>query len=180
VALSIDTLYYHRAVELWTADVDKPEAYRQVTSGVVYNIPGMQTPKNTLVTAQSQLRYVQLKIINGDNPPLRLQQVTVAWPQYHLYFIPEASRRYVLYCGSEQRRAPVYELRHVLPFDPATLVHYPAVSVGPLQQSPAYRPPAAQKLWFFTDKSLFTGLILLLACGLGVWMYRLIQRLPAQ
>jgi hypothetical protein len=180
VALSIDTLYYHRAIELWTADVDKPEAYRRVTSGVVYNIPGMQTPKNTLVAAQSQLRYVQLKIVNGDNPPLRLQHVTVAWPQYHLYFIPEAGRRYTLYCGSEQRRAPVYELRHVLPFHPATLVHYPAVSVGPLQQNPAYHPPATHKPWFFTDKSLFTGLILLLACGLGVWMYRLIQRLPVQ
>ena len=180
VALSIDTLYYHRAVELWTADVDKPEAYRRVASGVVYNIPGMQTPRNTLYTSQAQLQYVQLKIVNGDNPPLQLQHVTVAWPQYHLYFIPEAGRRYALYYGSEQRRAPVYELRHVLPFNPTTLVHYPVAPVGPLQQSPAYRPPAAQKLWFFTDKSLFTGLILLLACGLGVWMYRLMQRLPAQ
>jgi hypothetical protein len=178
--LSIDTLYYHRAVELWTAEVDKPEAYRRVASGVVYNIPGMQTPRNALYTSQAQLQYVQLKIVNGDNPPLRLQHVTVAWPQYHLYFIPEAGRRYALYCGSEQHRAPVYELRHVLPFNPATLMHYPVVPVGPLQQNPAYRPPAAQKPWFFTDKSLFTGLILLLACGLGVWMYRLMQRLPAQ
>jgi hypothetical protein len=180
VTLAIDTLYYHRAVELWTADVDKPEAYRQIAGGVVYNIPGMQTPRNTVVAPQAQRRYVQLKIVNGDNPPLRLQHVTVAWPQYHLYFIPEAGRRYALYCGSEQRRAPVYELQHVLPFNPTRLVQYPEVSVGPLRQSPAYRPPAAQKQWFFSDKSLFTGLILLLACGLGVWMYRLIQRLPVQ
>jgi hypothetical protein len=180
VTLAIDTLYYHRAVELWAAEVDKPEAYRRIADGVVYNIPGMQTPRNTVVVPQAQRRYVQLKIVNGDNPPLRLQHVTVAWPQYHLYFIPEAGRRYALYCGSEQRRAPVYELRHVLPFNPATLVQYPVVPVGPLQQSPAYRPSAAQKQWFFTDKSLFTGLILLLACGLGVWMYRLIQRLPIQ
>jgi hypothetical protein len=179
VTLSIDTLYYHRAVELWTADVDTPEAYRQVASSVVYNIPGMQIPRNTLRTSQAQLRYVQLKIVNGDNPPLRLQQVTVAWPRHHLYFIPEAGRRYALYCGSEQRRAPVYELRYVLPFNPAGLVGYPVVSVGPLQQNPAYRPSASQNQ-FFTDKSLFTGLVLLLACALGVWMYRLIQRLPAQ
>jgi hypothetical protein len=46
--------------------------------------------------------------------------------------------------------------------------------------SAVHLPPAAQKLWFFTDKSLFTGLILLLVCSLGVWMYRLMQRLPAQ
>ena len=180
VALSVDTLYYHRAVELWTADVDKPEAYRRVASGVVYHIPGMPAPRATLVTPLSQPRYVQLKIINGDNPPLRLQQVTIAWPQYHLYFIPEAGRRYTLYCGSEQSRVPVYELRHVLPFDPVTLRQYPEVAVGQLQQNPTYRQPAAPKPWYRTDKTLLTGVILLLASGLSGWIYRLMQQLPAR
>ena len=180
VTLSVDTLYYHRAVELWTADIDQPEAYRRIASGVVYHIPGMPAPRATLVTPLSQPRYVQLKIINGDNPPLRLQQVTIAWPQYQLYFIPEAGRRYTLYCGSEQSRVPVYELQHVLPFDPVTLRQYPVVAVGQLQQNPTYRQPAAPKPWYRTDKTLLTGVILLLAGGLSGWIYRLMQQLPAR
>jgi hypothetical protein len=179
VRLSVDTRYYYRTVELWTADIDKPEAYRRVVSGVVYHIPGMQTPRTTLVTPSVQSPYVQLHIINGDNPPLRVQHVTVAWPQYQLYFIPEADRRYTLYCGNAHSRAPVYEVRHVLSADPVTLNQYPVVALGPVQQNPTYRPSPAQKPWYRTDKTLFTGAILLFACGLGVWMYRLMQRLPA-
>jgi hypothetical protein len=180
VTLSIDTLYYHRTVELWTADVDKPEAYHRMASGVVYHIPGMPAPRASLVTPLAQPRYVQLKIINGDNPPLRLQHITIAWPQYQLYFIPEAGRRYTFYCGSEQSRVPVYDLRHVLPFDPVTLQQYPVVTVGQLQQNPTYRPPAALQPWYRTAKTLLTGVILLLASGLGVWIYRLMQQLPAR
>jgi hypothetical protein len=67
----------------------------------------------------------------------------------------------------------------VLSSDPDILRQYPVVTVGQLQQNPTYRPSPAEKPWYRTDKTLFTGLILLLACGLGVWIYRLMQRLPA-
>jgi hypothetical protein len=180
VRLSVDSRYYYRAVELWTAHTDAPEAYRRVASGVVYNIPGMHTPRATLVTPPVPAPYMQLHIVNGDNPPLRVRHVSVAWPQYQLYFIPEAERRYTLYCGNPQSRAPVYEVRHVLPADPVILRQYPVVAVGQLQQNPTYRPSPTQTLWYRTDKTLFTGVLLLLTGGLGVWIYRLMRRLPAR
>ena len=53
-------------------------------------------------------------------------------------------------------------------------------AVEQLQQNPTYRQPAAPKPWYRTDKTLLTGVILVLASGLGVWIYRLMQQLPAR
>jgi hypothetical protein len=127
LALQVDNAYYYRQVELWATDADRQDAYRQLAHGVIYKIPGMSTAKNTLAIHQPQRSYVQVKILNADNPPLRVQQVDLAWVRQNLYFIPEAGRRYTLYCGGAQVQSPTYELRYLLPADQATLQHYTAV-----------------------------------------------------
>jgi hypothetical protein len=180
LTLRVDNVYYHRQVELWTADADREDAYRQVARGVIYKIPGMPTAKNTLSAHQPQQSYVQVKILNADNPPLRLQQVELAWVRQNLYFIPEAGRRYTLYCGGAQVHSPTYELRHLLPAGHATLQHYTAVSTGELRPNPDYKPRLAQEAWSAFEKTLFVVVLLLLAGGMGFWLYRLMQHLPAR
>jgi hypothetical protein len=180
LTLQVDNVYYHRQVELWAADMDKEEAYHQLTHGVIYKIPGMPTAKNTLLIHQPQQSYMQVKILNGDNPPLRVQQVDLAWVRQNLYFIPEAGRRYTLYCGGEQVHSPTYELRHLLPAEHAKLQHYTAVSTDELRQNPNYRPHPAQDARSAFEKTLFMVVLLLLAGGMGFWLYRLMQHLPAR
>lgn len=180
LTLTVDNPYYHRQVELWAADTDGEEAYQRVASGVVYKLPGVQTADNTLRLHPPQQPYLRLKILNGDNPPLRLQQVEVAWVRQNLYFIPEAARRYTLYFGAEQMRPPAYELQRLLPADYTRLTHYAVWSIGDVQPNPDYYPRRPENRRGRTEKILLTTVVLVLACGMGWWVYRLLKRLPAQ
>lgn len=175
VTLGVDNPYFHRRVELWAADTDTDDAYRQVTSGTIYKLPGMAASDTRLrVSPPSTYAYVRLKILNSDNPPLRLQQVELAWVRQHLYFIPTAGRHYTLYFGAEEMRAPVYELQRLLPAQHARLEHYAAVSLGDVQPHPHYkaRPSQDSKQ---VEKTLLTVGVLVLAGALGLWAYRLLK-----
>ena len=68
-----------------------------MASGAIYKLPGVATADNTLRVQHAQSSYLRLKILNGDNPSLRLQQVEAAWIRQNLYFIPAAGRRYTRY-----------------------------------------------------------------------------------
>jgi hypothetical protein len=172
--LTIDNPYYFRRVELWAADTDKDAAYRQVANGAVYKLPGVASAHTTLRVSYPQSPYLRLKILNGDNPPLRLQQIEAAWIRQNLYFIPAAGRRYTLYFGGAPQRPPEYELRRLLPAQPAQLEQYTAVWLGDIQPQPHYTPGLRQ--WQGgMEKTLLTVIVLVLASGLGLWAYRLLK-----
>jgi hypothetical protein len=176
LTLRVDNVYYYRQVELWAAESDQDKAYHQVASGVIYKVPGMPASHNTLTVQQAQRPYLRVKIHNGDNPPLRVPRLELAWVRVFLYFIPEASRRYTLYCGNPEIRAPAYELRHLLPTEAGRLQQYPLVTVADLQANPAYRPvrePSRQ-----VETIVLSVVILGLTAGLGLWLYRLLRKLP--
>jgi hypothetical protein len=156
-------------------DTDKDDAYQPVVSGVIYKLPGVATTDNTLRVQHAQSSYLRLKILNGDNPPLRLQQVEAAWIRQNLYFIPAAGRRYTLYFGGEQMRAPEYELRRLLPAQPTRLEQYAAVSLGDIQPHARYNPRAAQGMSTQVEKTLLSVVVLVLAGSLGFWAYRLLK-----
>ena len=172
LTLTVDNPYYHRRVELWAADTDKDDAYHQVARGVIYKLPGVVSADNTLRVQHVQSPYLRLKILNGDNPPLRLQQVEAAWVRRNLYFIPAAGRRYTLYFGNGQMRAPEYELRRLLPAQHTALEQYAVVSLGDVQPHTRYTPRPAQGK---VEQTLLTVVVLVLVCGLGFWAYRLLK-----
>jgi len=175
MTLTVDNPYYHRRVELWATATDQDDAYHQVASGVVYKLPGVASADTTLRVEHPPAPYLRLKILNGDNPPLRLQQVEAAWVRQNLYFIPAAGRRYTLYFGAEQMRAPEYELRRLLPAQPTLLEQYASVSLGDIQPHAHYNPRLGQGSGRQVEKTLLTVIVLILAGGLGWWAYRLLK-----
>jgi len=180
VTMHLDNLYYHRQVELWVGDRESAEAYHQVASDVIYKIPGMAVAKNTLSLHQSQQHYVRLKVRNGDNPPLRIRQVDIAWVPLHLYFIPEESRRYTLYYGSEHQRPPVYELRHLLTAEQAARQVVMTASFGESQRNPDYRPRPDQKRQHVFENTLLLAVIVVFTAALSLWLYRLVRSMPGR
>ncbi len=179
ISLTIDNPYYYRRVSLWAADTDAKEEYRQVATGLVYKIPGMNAPENTLDFRQPQRPFLRLEIINDDNPPLRLQQVDLAWERRNLYFIPESGRRYFLYFSNEQIAAPDYELTSILAHQSAT-PPFRELTTGAVQENPAYHPSLARGAQERIEKTVLVGMVLLLAGVMGVWVYRLMKNIPAR
>ncbi|MGE3536635.1 MAG: DUF3999 family protein [Candidatus Tectimicrobiota bacterium] len=175
LTLQIENSYYHRRVEVWSAEREQEDAYQQRAHGVIYKLPGVATAETALHVPPGLAPYVRLKIVNGDNPPLRLQAVELTWVRHYLYFVPAAGRRYTLVVGNTRVQPPVYELHHLLPTQSAARAQYPVVALGALQPQARYRPALAPGVASRTATVLVTLLVLFLATGLGWWAYRLLK-----
>src|SRR5262249_54564024 len=116
---------------------------------------------------------------NGDNPPLRLQQIEVAWGRRYLYFIPEAGRHYLFYFGNDDVVSPDYELKNVLSASLAALP-YTELSTGAVQHNPDYHPSLARSTHAQIERSLLISVVLLLSGLMGVWVYRLMKNLQVR
>jgi hypothetical protein len=177
-SLKIKNTYYYRSIELWVAATDDEQSYQRVAQDVVYKIPGISSEKNTITYNQSQHAYVRLKVINHDNPPLQVEEVTIEWIRRNLYFIPEASRRYTLYCGGENIPTPRYELQKLVPDQHEQLMRYDEWKIGDLQKNEDYSPKPATPSQKPFERYLLTVLVILLVCGLAWWAFRLMKNIP--
>ena len=177
-SLKIKNTYYYRSIELWIAETDDEQSYHRVAQDIVYNIPGISTGKNTITYNQSQHAYVRLKVINHDNPPLQVEEVTIEWVHRNLYFIPEAGRRYTLYFGGENIQVPRYELQKLVPNQYDQLMRYAAWEMGALQKNEHYAPRPAMRSQRPFERYFLIVLVILLVCGLALWAFRLMKKIP--
>jgi hypothetical protein len=177
-SLKIRNSYYYRSIELWTAETDDEKSYHRVAKDVVYKIPGLTEAQNTLSFNQPQQFYVMLKVINHDNPPLQIEEVTIAWLRRNLYFVPEADRHYTLYCGGEDIQAPRYEVEKLVPNRYDQLMGYAEWKIEGLQKNEVYKPKANPRSIEKLEKFLLTLLIIMLVCGLAIWTFRLMKKIP--
>lgn len=177
-SLKIGNTYYYRNIELWIAETDDEKSYHRVAQDIVYKIPGISETRNTLSFNQPQHAYVRLKVINHDNPPLQIEEVTIEWLRRNLYFIPEADRRYTLYCNGEEIPVPRYELQKLVPNRYDQLMGYAQWKIEALQENEAYTPRADLRSKAQFEKYLLTVLVIVLVCGLGMWAFRLMKKIP--
>lgn len=177
-SLKIKNTYYYRIIELWTSEKDEEKAYSRVAQDVVYHIPGVSDRKSPLAFNQPQQAYVRLKVINQDNPPLQIEEVTVEWVRLNLYFIPELGRLYTLYYGGKRIDVPHYELQKLVPNQYDQLMRYAEWTIGGFQKNEVYKPKADLRTKEKFEKYLFTVLVILLVCGLAFWAFRLMKKIP--
>jgi hypothetical protein len=180
ISVSVENPYYYRRVEVWGADQDEEKAYRMLAGGVIYRVVGMAKSENVLRLGQVHSRFLKLKILNGDNPPLRLKDVELTWLKQSLYFVPEAGRSYVLYVGSEDMRAPDYDLGQLLTGDAKMLQSYREGHTKELKPNAEFNPSTPAKVKAKQERKALKAIILLLVMGLVYWMYRLLKKLPAR
>ena len=176
VALRIGKGFFYRTVALLAAQQDQDDAYSVVAQDVIYRVPGIAEENTTLEFRQVQYPYIRLKIVNHDNPPLTVQEVTVLWAQRSLYFIPEVGRSYALYCSGQGIQAPKYDIQQLIPQKFEHLLSYPEWKTGTLQKNPDYRAKADPNARAKFERYLFIGFVILISAGLGLWMLQLMKK----
>ena len=179
VTFDVENSYYCRRIQLLTAAEDVDEAYRVAAGGVIYKIPGVAESENT-ITFDQPSRYLRLKVLNDDNPPVRVRGVTVAWVRRNLYFVPEPGRTYTLHVGSDVAASPRYELSQLIPSDFAKLRHYASMSVLGLRPNASYDPRLRPSTREAVEEVVFVGLVVILVCVLALWAFRLLKKMPVQ
>ncbi|GAK55665.1 hypothetical protein U27_02499 [Candidatus Vecturithrix granuli] len=176
VNLRIGKGFFYRTVELFVAQQDQDDAHFSVAQDVIYRVPGIDEEKTSLEFRQTQYPYLRLKIVNHDNPPLTVQEVTVLWAQRDLYFIPEPGRSYALYCSGNAVQTPKYDIQQLIPPKYDRLLHYAEWQTGTLQKNPNYRAQADRDTRAKLERYLFIGFVILIAAALGWWMLQLMKK----
>jgi hypothetical protein len=190
MACDIDTPYFYRGYELYGRNQATQKVQRKTESGwrtVDRNVPWKTVRKGLLYRTRykqktsaslaleglhSPYRYLQLRVFNGDNPPLQLKRATFFRRDTSLVFQARARQTYTLISGNAKVRPPDYDLaKAVRGVDEFSL---PAVHPGPSELLEA----PEEKVLPFSERH--AGLILMsLIAAVGVMLVFIIKNLKS-
>ncbi len=107
-------------------------------------IPGEPPP----MPPQNASRYMQVRIEDGDNPPLEIQGLFLRRYVVDLQFAPTGQAPYTLLIGNPNARAPEYDLPHLVARLRAEGVT--AARVGAVTRNPSFRPALGERqMWLW-------------------------------
>ena len=190
--LEIATPYFYRGYELFGRNqsrekiprktetrwdtTEREVPWQSIHRGVFYRIQYQRkTGESVQVeTIHAPYRYLQLRIFNGDNPPLKVEAVSVYWRETSLVFRAEAGHRYRLIGGNPRASEPNYDLaRSIEGIDDFKL---PVARLGLLTAT-----PRKEQLSPWTERhTTLIWIILVLAVGtMLALVLRNLKKLPS-
>lgn len=113
-------------------------------------------------------REIRLVMLDSDNPPLKIAQISARGPQVHLISYLEPGRNFMLY-GAREMASPSYDLVH---FETELVEATRFASLGSPEKI-AHRPGADP---LFENKLWLWGLMGLMILGLGFFTIRMMKQ----
>ena len=104
---------YHRSV--WAFGSENAEDWRSLNSTVIY-MYNKKNRNNVINLSDYRERYLKLFIYNQDDPPLKIEELSIKGNQQFIYFPANKDKVYYLFYGNPDARIPVYEFERLLPF----------------------------------------------------------------
>jgi hypothetical protein len=190
----ISTPYFHRGFELYGRNqateevrrktengwktVERKVPWRSVKRGILYRTRYKKKTNESVKIEgfRAPYRYLQLRVFNGDNPPLQLSQATLFRRDTSLVFSVKARETYALIGGNSKVRAPDYDLaRAVRGVDDFSL---PVVHAG---ETIALRAPEKKKLpWSERHSGLILAVLVAAVGVMLVFILKNLKKLPAE
>ncbi|MEO8029126.1 MAG: hypothetical protein ABI823_21780, partial [Bryobacteraceae bacterium] len=126
-------------------------------------------------TGEHRNRYWRLRIYNGDDQPVNVRGARFLGLERILKF-EFAGSGAMLYYGNKSASPPVYDLARRLANSGPKEVPVTAVTLGPEQANPGYRPPPPPVVpWTERMPGLLYSILALVIGILGFFTWRLIQ-----
>ncbi len=104
---------YHRSV--WVFGSDNAEDWQRLNSAVIYRY-NKENKNNVISLPESRNRYLKLIIYNQDDPPLKIDDISIKGNQQFIYFPVKKNEKYYLFYGNAYAKNPIYEFERLLPF----------------------------------------------------------------
>ena len=157
VQLVIEPGQFYRSVKAESSRDSRK--WRQIGEGFIFRTEDMGA--FTVSFAEQWDRYLRIRIINGDNPPLVVRQVILSADRRVVEFPGEATGQYWLYYGSPGAPQPSYDFAQTRP------AHFQPVIVllGAEQNNPAYREN--QKPWTDQRPEVLYAVLAAAIVGMG-------------
>ena len=131
VQLVIDPGQFYRSVKVESSRDSRK--WRPIGDGFIFRKEDMGA--FTVSFAEQWDRYLRIRIINGDNPPLTVRQVILSGDRRVIEFPGEAAGQYWLYYGSPEARLPSYDFAQTRPLHVQPVIAVLAAE----ENNPAYR-----------------------------------------
>jgi predicted transposase YbfD/YdcC len=104
---------YYRSV--WVFGSEDAENWRRLNSAVIYMF-NKKNRNNIISLSDSRDRYLKLFIYNQDDPPLKIDNISIKGYRQIIYFPVKKDKKYYLFYGNSDVRRPIYEFERLLPF----------------------------------------------------------------
>jgi hypothetical protein len=174
--------YYYREMTLLSSETGQEGSYQVLSRLPVYRFPlsdGRRETNNSFDLRTGKHAFYRMEIRNKNNAPLALQGLVLSWIRRDLYFIaPEAADRYVVCFGNTALSRPEYDLERFITQATLPQQRFEQRTAGPLRENAGFVADTPRERKARTEKILLTSVVLLLAAGMGYWLYRLMRLSP--
>jgi hypothetical protein len=157
VQLVIDPGQFYRSVKVESSRDSRK--WRPIGEGFIFRTEDMGA--YTVSFAEQWDRYLRIRIINGDNPPLVVRQVILSADRRVVDFPAEATGRYWLYYGSPGARQPSYDFAQTRPVHVQPVM----VTLSAEENNPGYREN--QKPWTDQRPEVLYAVLAAAIVGMG-------------
>jgi hypothetical protein len=137
---------FSRAVAVY--DSDNKQEWRLRGHGYIFAIdtPKFRGTNLKFKYPESNKQYVKLSIINQDDRPITVSEVTLFGVVRSILFSYDPAEEYYVYLGNSDARRPRYDIERVSQYLEAPAL--PRVSAGPVDKNPSFeqiKPPLTER-----------------------------------
>lgn len=175
IIFAVKNPLFYRRVLLYGGEDAKAESF--LTEGMLFHAPALEQAerRDWIVCSAEKHRYYLFKIVNGDNPPLRIDGITLQWHPRLLFFMSDDGGPYRLCFGNPGAKAPEYDLVNYINEDNWETRAYNDLPYGAVQERLDYSPGIPEAIKDRLERWILTAVVLLITGIIGFWLYRIVR-----
>ena len=176
ISFELSNPYYFRNVSVLSSETGKEDSYHLLARGSIYSFPlsGNTEVNKAILSSSPKHRYYKFVIENKNNPPLNVRSITFEWVQRNLFFVALSDTgNYVLYVGNGSVEVPNYDLSKFVRQDNWYEQQYGTLDTSSVSHNAGYQPTISKDKRVRIEKTILTGIVIVLVFGIGYWLYRL-------
>lgn len=160
---------YFRQIEVQSSN-DMKE-WKAAGSGTIFSIllDGSLSANNVIHFNETKSRYVKLKVLNGDNKPIKIDSVKAIGLKRFAVFLRDKDHSYSLWYGNPKAEAVSYDIDRIL--NNRSFADFGGTALGEELKNAAYEPLSDKKPWTEDKPYLLwavMGIIILGLISLGM------------
>ena len=179
VGFEVQDGFFVREFTAWYSETGAEGSYQRLASGNIFRFPSGWPDGERTEAEMGSPGYGFYKFVfnNRNNPPLRVMSVRLKWLRRSLYFIAPADMpSLTVSFGRPGAMRPAYDVENFVNQNNWEKRSSEALRLAAPSLNKDYSPDAPVDRKAKTEKDLLTGIIVLVAAGMGFWFYNLLKK----
>lgn len=179
VELEVADSFFVRNFSVYYSETGKKDSYCRLASGNIYRFPAGWHEGERVWADMSSPGHAFYRFVfnNRNNPPLRVKSVRLKWLRRSIYFIAPGDMEGLTVSFSRPGTGrPAYDIENFINQDNWEKKTPKALYISEPVLTEGYNPDLPDDRKTRTEKNLLTVIIVLVAAGMGFWLYILLKK----